>query len=71
METTDEHEYFEKYERKKVKSKKVRRWEGKKVGMYESLRPSDLLTFLTSCFPRPSHLLITFASICGYIFSIF
>ncbi len=31
--------------------------------MSQNLRPSDFLTFLISCFPRPSHLLITFAVI--------
>ncbi len=30
---TGKHKYLEKLDSKKVKSKKVRRWEGKKVGM--------------------------------------
>jgi|GEM_PF-4761486 len=42
---TDKHEYFEKKESKKVKGKKVRRWEGKKVGNSQDLLTSDLLTF--------------------------
>ena len=58
---TNKHKYLEKKESKKVKSKKVRR--------SEALRHANLLTFLTSCFPRPSHRLITFAFICGYLFS--
>ncbi len=37
--------------------------------MSYSLRPSDFLTFLTSCFPGPSHLLTPFVSIYGYLFS--
>jgi hypothetical protein len=46
----DIHKYFEKWESKKVGSKKERRWEGKKVGISMPLQPSDFLTFLTSCF---------------------